>query len=298
MSEPVGTGSPGEWPRGLPEHVTTPLLARITAQSLDEDYRVVAERRATGAGEAPPPGRPRWVAASVIAAFGILITTAAVQTSARAEVVDASRSTLIGRIGAERDQVRAQQDEIATLQDETIELGADLEETTDDLQDRTTELRRLEVRTGFVAVRGPGVVVTVDDNPQGDVTQMVRDEDLALLVDGLWSAGAEAVAINDQRITALAGIHNRGLAIEVGGRAVNPPYVVRAIGDVDTLAADLFDTTHGERFFALADGLGFVHRLQNEDDLSLPGARDPLLRWVGRGTAGKPDLDDDKEATP
>jgi uncharacterized protein YlxW (UPF0749 family) len=293
----VDTGArPGEWPHGVPEHVTRPLLDRIIEQSLDEDYRQVALRKA-GGPDPPPPGRPRVVAALMVAAFGVLVTTAAVQTSANADVVDASRTTLIGRITDEREQAERQQKRIASLQDDTIALEDELDDLTADLQSATAEQRRLEVRTGYVAVTGGGLRVTVNDNPDGDVSQLVRDEDLALLVDGLWGAGAEAIAINDRRLTPLTGIHNRGIAIEVGDRPVNPPYIVAAIGDVDTLAADLLDTTHGEQFFELATGLGFPHSLQNVDEMTLPGARGPVLRYVGRGTAGKPGMDD-KEGPP
>ncbi len=59
-----------------------------------------------------------------------------------------------------------------------------------------------------------------------------------MLVDGLWEAGAEAIAINDQRINALGGIRNTSRAIHVNGRPVNAPYVVSAIGDPRTCRPD------------------------------------------------------------
>ena len=288
---------PAEWPGGLPEHVTTPLLDRITEQSLDEDYRQVAQRRG-GAAAPPSPRAARLVAAAMVAVFGVLITTAAVQTSANEDVVDASRTTLIGRINDERAQAEAQQERIGSLQADPIARADELAARTAAQQAALAAQRRLEVLTGYVGVRGPGLSVSVNDNPSGDVSQLVRDEDLALLVDGLWAAGAEAIAINDRRLTSLTGIHNRGVAIEVGGVAVNPPYVVRAVGDVDTLAANLLDTTHGQQFFQLADGLGFLYSLDNVDDLQLPAARGPVLRYVGRGVAGKPGKDELEEANP
>jgi hypothetical protein len=79
-----------DWRRPLPPHVTTPLLTRIIEQSMDEDYQQVALRR-NGDGRPTPPGRPRLVAAAVVVVFGVLVTTAAVQTSRNADVDDASR---------------------------------------------------------------------------------------------------------------------------------------------------------------------------------------------------------------
>lgn len=284
-----------EWEQALPAHVTTPLLTRITEQSLDEDYRQVALRKETAGPRPAGPARPRLIATGVIAVFGILVTTAAVQTSANADITDASRETLIQRINAERDQVEGQQQRIADLQDETIKLQDDLETLTEDQSVATARVRRLEVSTGHVPVRGEGIRVVVSDPPNPtDPSELVRDEDLAWLVDGLWRAGAEAIAINDQRLNALGSIRNVGPAVKVNSLPVNPPYIVQAIGDTLTLQANLLDTTHGQRFFDLADRLGFEVDMQNDDELQLPAARGPDVLYARKGTSGKPDMKDEE----
>lgn len=286
-----------EWPRrALPDHVVTPLLTRITEGSLDEDYRQVALRKAGSTGSPPPrSGRPHLVAAVVIAVFGVLVTTAAVQTSRNSAVTDAGRETLIQRVKAERRVVAEEQRTIADLQDDTIAAEDDLAALTARQQAELARQRRLEVRTGFVAVTGPGVRVTVTDPVDvTDVNDLVRDEDLALLVNGLWSAGAEAISINGQRLTMLTAIRNSGVAVHVNTRPVNPPYVVSAIGDMDTLQANLLDTSLGARFFDVADQLGFGINMQNVEELSLPALRGPRLHHAQRGTTGKPGLDDEE----
>lgn len=282
-----------EWPRSLPHHVTTPLLTRITEESLEADYHEVAQRRAAAGGEASDaaPRRLQLIAATVVALFGVLVTVAAVQTSRNAEITDASRATLIARVKLEREAVSAQQARIAELQDANIRLEGELDEVTVDQQAQLSRQRRLEVRTGFVQVTGPGVRITVDDAPDGDETQLVYARDLAMLVNGLWRAGAEAIAINSQRLTPLSAIRNAGLAVEVNNRPVNPPYAVQAIGDPGTLQANLLDTTHGLRFFDLAGDLGFVVTRQNEGELTLPAARGPRLQYVRRGTSGPPGME-------
>ncbi len=267
--------------RPLPEHVTTPLLTLITEHSMDDDYREVARRRPPGA--AGPKGRTAWVAA-VVGVFGVLVATAAVQTSRNADTADAGRATLIARVQAERGVVERQQEEVAELQRDNIELQDTRSEVVADQRAAQARLRRLQVATGYTAVTGPGVRIVVQDTPEGDVTQMVRDEDLALLVDGLWSAGAEAISINDQRLTVLSAIRNVGPAVHVNSKPVNPPYTVQAIGDTLTLQADLLDTTHGQQFFDLADDLGFKYTMENEPTLALPSAPGPRLRHVEAGT--------------
>jgi uncharacterized protein YlxW (UPF0749 family) len=285
-------------PSQLPERVTMPLLTLITQQSLDEDYHHVAERRSPQAPR-PSHGRPHRTAAVVIAVFGLLVTIAAVQTSRNASVNDASRVTLVQQITAERDRVSNLQDQIVRLRERNVGLQERLDQMTSTAQTTVARMRRLETNTGFVAVSGPGVRATVDDAPNGDPAQAVRDEDLALLVDGLWSAGAEAIAINGQRLTTLSAIRNSGPAIHVNGRPLAPPYTVLAIGDTRTLQADLLDSTHGSEFYSLARQLQFVFELRNEDSMSLPAAPDRLLR-LRHATAGTAERDDhiDEETTP
>ena len=129
-------------------------------------------------------------------------------------------------------------------------------------------------------MHGPGVRITVDNRPGVEVDSEIRDEDLAILVDGLFEAGAEAIAINDQRVNALGGIRNTGRAIHVNGRPVNAPYVVSAIGDDRTLQADLLQTSEGQEWFALVNGLDFVYEPENVDDIRLPAAPERPLRGV------------------
>jgi uncharacterized protein YlxW (UPF0749 family) len=263
-------------PPVLPERVHLPLLTLITQQSLDEDYLVAAERRAAGAPR-PPRGRPQRVATLVVAAFGILVSTAFVQTSRNADVEDAGRATLINRLETERDRLAQQQTQVADLRERNLELEEELGRLADSEQEVLVTNRRLEVRTGFLRVSGEGVRVTVVDRPDADAVQLVQDSDLRALVNGLWEAGAEAIAVNGQRLTSRSAIRWSGLAIEVNYKGTASPYVVEAVGDTRTLSARLFDTTSGLRFAGTADRYGFTYDVQNVDQLSLPSGPQQYL---------------------
>jgi uncharacterized protein YlxW (UPF0749 family) len=284
----------------LPDRVTMPLLTRITQQSIDEDYVHVAERRRR---QGRPPSRSKAgshrVAVVVVALFGILVATAAVQASRQAGVNSQSRSTLISQISARSDDVSRKQSRIVRLRSTNVSLGERLATLTRTDAAAADRVQGLETVTGFGPVTGEGVKIVVDDAPGGDVTQLVRDEDLALLVDGLWNAGAEAVSINGQRLSALSSIRNVGITIKVNSRAVSPPYTVKAIGDTATLQAKLLESTHGQEFYSLVDQLGFVFDVQNEDSLSLPAAPLRQLLSVTAGTAAQNrDQKRSQETTP
>ena len=110
----------------------------------------------------------------------------------------------------------------------------------------------------------------------------MRATDLRLLVNGLWRAGAEAIAINGRRLSAISAIVNSNISVQVNRSPLTPPYVVSAIGD-DTLAGQLQASTSGVQFQALADQFGFVVDRQNESELAPPGgARHPAAAALRR----------------
>lgn len=285
-----------------------PLLTLITQQALDEDYRVVADRRASAA----PPGestgrphreraqrgstrpRPHWTAAVVVAVFGLMVAIAAVQTSAGQDVRSASRTTLVAQISAGQDRLADLQRRIVRLREAVVAQQTRLDRVTSDQQAAATRLQRAGAATGFGAVSGPGVRVTVDDAADGT---LVRDRDLRLVVNGLWRAGAEAIAVNGQRLTARSAIRNSGDAIRVNNRSLSPPYVVTAIGDEQTLQADLMETTTGLEFRDTAETFGFPWSMENVDQQTLPAApaRVARLRFAVKGTAEQNQHDQQRE---
>jgi uncharacterized protein YlxW (UPF0749 family) len=260
-----------------PEHVTAPLLALITQRSLDADYEHVAARRRASGPDATHPV-PRRTAAIVLLVFGLLVTVAAVQTSRNASVDEASRASLIAQIGLRHQSVAMLQRQLTQAQSDQLGLQRAVTHQQTLQQAANARLQHLEVRTGFGAVRGPGIQVTVNSAPGSDASQTVRDSDLSLLADALWSAGAEAISVNGERLTVLSSFRNVGIGILVNSRPVNPPYVFDVIGDPDTLPADLLSSSAGGQWYALKDSLGFRFDVTNGGTMSLPAAPPQHLR--------------------
>jgi len=284
--------------RPLPEHVTTPLLTLITARSMDEDYAHVAQQRAT-AGELPTGSpKPHWISMVAVGVLGLMMAVVAVQTDRRAEVDELGRAALIDQIELRRERVANLQSQAGELNDSIRTSVTRAAEFDGQLEELESNVSRLEVRTGFSPVRGEGVRITVDNQPGVDVNNEIRDEDLAYLVDGLWAAGAEAIAINDQRINLLGGIRNTSRAIHVNGRPVNAPYVISVIGDNDTLQARLLESSQGQAWFALVNTFGFRYASENVDDIRLPAAPGPVLRDVIEMDAAPNGMPEGEEAAP
>lgn len=246
------------------------LLKQIIEHPIEPDYAVVAARRAEP-GASGGSRSARWVFGLVVLLIGAMFAIAALQTTRSQPAIQDERHELVSRIKsaqATRDGLREKADTLAAgnARLRTTGLG-------DDAQDRAlrSKLSGLETATGAAAVTGPGLTVVVDDAPSGHGQNRVLDVDLQILVNGLWQAGAEAVQINDQRITNLTAIREAGQAITVNYRSLTPPYTVRAIGDSRTLQARLLETRAGPWWNALKQNQGMRYDVSDSDRLDLDG---------------------------
>lgn len=275
------------------------LLDHITATSLDEDYAHVAEkkaaeREATHDGDQASNGSSRrrrnLHGASVVALLllGLLLTVAGVQTSKGEPVLQASRASLVDQAKNRRAELEQARNHVLRLRKEVARAQAARQAAAEARTTVDEQLQSLEVLTGAAAVTGPGVKIVVDDNPDAVTDrQTVQDVDLQLLVNGLWTAGAEAVSINGQRITNLTAIRLAGDAITVNLRSLSQPYTISAIGDPDQLPARFVESAAGSWWLNLKSVYGLQFTMTREDSLTVPAAPPLILRHAKRLGAGR-----------
>ncbi len=136
------------------------------------------------------------------------------------------------------------------------------------------EAGRLQTAAGTAALRGSGIVVEVRDAAAADggdsTDERVQDIDLQLVVNTLWEAGAEAVAVNGERIVATSAIRSAGGAILVNFRVLTSPYRVVALGDPATLEKRFGSSEIAERFRRWAEIYGLGMTIARERKLSVP----------------------------
>lgn len=108
----------------------------------------------------------------------------------------------------------------------------------------TKELNSLKLAAGFLPVKGPGIEVTLNDSPQIPVGKdptnyIIHDYDLRLVVNALWHGGAEAIAINGQRLISTSSIRCAGNTILVNYTRLASSYKVQAIGNSQKMSKAL-----------------------------------------------------------
>ena len=108
------------------------------------------------------------------------------------------------------------------------------------------DLERYQLLAGYKDGEGPGVIITIDDSPSNDYLDngdgsfiMYNFEVLLDLINKLNAAGAEAIAINDQRYTANTEIYYSSNSLFINSVPTRPPFIIKAIGDPETLEAAL-----------------------------------------------------------
>ncbi|WP_026058066.1 DUF881 domain-containing protein [Streptomyces sp. SS] len=284
------TGSPPPRP-----DASMSLLNNVMDHALDDGYAEATARRAAEGG-----GLPRSLRAKLGVAAGLLLAAAVVTVGAAearisAPVVAKERQELIDRIEAEtatadrlEEDVERIRAEVGNRQRQALQQGGDQAEL-------------VALLSGATPVHGPGVKLVIDDAKGTDTggggprestgfsdTGRVRDRDMQRVINGLWESGAEAVAINGQRLTSLSAIRAAGDAILVDNRPLVPPYTVLAIGDGQRLSTAFQDSADGQYLHALVENFGIRSSISAEGDVSLPAAPSLTVRTAeprGAGTA-------------
>ncbi|MEV6482349.1 DUF881 domain-containing protein [Streptomyces sp. NPDC051576] len=265
------------------------LLTNVMDHSLDDGYaEAAARKKAAGASGMPKTLRAKLGLAAGLVLAALVVTLGAAQARVAAPVVAKERQELIDRI----DKETASADK--------------LEGTVDTLRDDVSARQRAALKTsggsgqadlvsmlsGATAVHGPGVRLVVDDakeassgggdNPRETAdfsdTGRVRDRDMQRVVNGLWAAGAEAVSINGQRLTALSAIRAAGDAILVDNKPLVPPYTVLAVGDGQRLSTRFQNGADGLYLHALEENYDIRATIAVESDLRLPAAPSVIVR--------------------
>ncbi|MGI9862636.1 DUF881 domain-containing protein [Moorella naiadis] len=184
------------------------------------------------------------------------------------------------------DIIHSLEKEDASLENRIADLRQQIEglqkqhaQGTDQLAGIQQEIDKLRLSAGLTAVTGPGITVTLDDNNAGaEAAQksspatykpddfIIHDKNVLYMVSDLKAAGAEAIAVNDQRIVANSDIRCVGTVIMVNSTRLAPPYIIQAVGNPDKLEAAALRSLD----FVDLKSRDFPVKVVKNDSLNLP----------------------------
>lgn len=275
----------------------TQRLVDLVLNPQDPGYEAAARRKAA----AGTSGVRRWYDRPAVMAgclvIGFLLAVAWVQTHRSAPEEAKVHDSLVNRVRA----AETTGNDLAAEEARLTARAAQLQRAA--LGGSTALTRALsldQLLAGEVAATGPGLQVTLSDpataaNPTAAAGHGSRvpasgghillDRDVRSVVNQLWADGAEAIAVNGIRLTPTSAIRFAGDAVLVDFNPIASPYVIDAIGNADSLDTGFAGSSVASRYqtLAAAKGIGFSFAEQNE--LALPAAALPALRYAHSGTA-------------
>ncbi len=247
--------------------------------------------------------RPTWrlVAAGVFVLAGTLFVTSGLAADGL-DLRASSVTDLDSVVRQQRQRADALQQRVAQLSREVDRLGADVDDAqVSELQSQVAALRG---PAGFEAVRGPAVTVVLTDAPKADIARavelgqitadklLVHQQDIQAVANALWAGGAEAMTLQKQRVISTTGIKCVGNTVVLHGVPYAPPYVITAIGDVDSLLASLDsnDYIDGYKTYVAAYNLGY--EVSTSADVTMPAYDGRSeLRYAEAGAVSTVDRD-------
>lgn len=187
---------------------------------------------------------PSWQLTLFVAllVLGFLVAAQLATEAPRVRYTTQERSPLLETAG----QLQAQQDalEVAILDlrariQEAEGAGTGSAAVVAELNDQLQEAR---IAAGLIALTGTGIVLQLEDSLEpvapdtNEADYLVGSLDLRTVIEELWAAGAEAIAVNGERITPTSAIIDIGPSVLVNSAYLAPPYQVTALGPADLYA--------------------------------------------------------------
>jgi len=228
------------------------------------------------------------IAASIL--LGFLLTVQFRSTAARLPVREQSRLASVDAVRRLEGEQRDLKQRIAGLRTQV----AALQRNTDSMLSSAAvaaDLDQQRVLAGLVAMRGPGLIVTLDDSTkiigQADDANnyIIHDYELRDAVSLLWLAGAEAIAVNGERIVNVSSLYCVGSTILVNDTRLSPPYEVRGIGDPAVLEQAVQNPRNLAKLRARVKTYGIQFKVAAQKEITVPAFGGNLhIRYARPGT--------------
>ena len=226
----------------------------------------------------------------VVCLLAGLLLAATHGVSGGGEIRRSDAPRLVDLVRAEQssvDRLSAERDALATRIDNTH--GRSISGALAAMLKRSAELAE---DAGAAAVHGPGLVVTLTDAQRDANGRFPRDaspddlvvhqQDIQAVLNGLWSAGAEAIQMQDQRLIATSAPRCVGNTLLLNGRTYSPPYTITAVGDATAMQAALAAAPLVTLYkqYVVRFGLGYDEAVR--PDVQIAGYTEPIRMQFAR----------------
>ena len=179
-----------------------------------------------------------------------------------AQALEQDNINLRGQLQAIEDAIKRDNDRLA--------------QTSQQAQQAQMAARDLKEKAGLTKVSGPGISIDLGNGNDPHVTGdnrrdwLVKYLDIQDVVNLLWSANAEAVGVNGQRVVTTSSFYVAGTDVLLNEVHLTSPYHLEAIGDGNHFNDMLSDANNLSELKTRSDVYQLKFHWQTERDLTLP----------------------------
>jgi uncharacterized protein YlxW (UPF0749 family) len=221
----------------------------------------------------------------VALAAGVLFATSG--RTAQGTDLRAGEVTELSELISERETAIARQaGQLADLQQQVERLTAQAASRNSDVAAAQSAGDAGALSAALMPLSGPGVVITLDDapaRPDGSLPVNARPDDLVIhqsdvqaVVNAVWAAAADGVAIMDQRLIATSAVRCVGNTLLLQGRTYSPPFLITAIGDAAAIRAQLAVSPQVAVFQQAVEDFGLTFSVRERPEVTVPAYDGPL----------------------
>ena len=185
--------------------------------------------------------RPSWqvTLGAALLVLGFLIAAQLSSEGPRIRYTTQERTPLLetaAELQTQQDDLRAR---ILQLRAQIQDVESQGVGSADLVRQLNDALEQARIAAGLIPLTGTGIVLQLEDSqqpvpPDGSQSDyLVGSRDIRTVVQELWMAGAEAIAVNDERVTPSTAIIDIGSSLLVNSAYLAPPYQVTALGPAD-----------------------------------------------------------------
>jgi uncharacterized protein YlxW (UPF0749 family) len=233
--------------------------------------------------------RPQW-AVSIAGALAVIGFVGYAQWNGspeRAQFATSVQQVLAQQVTKLEDEQQDLRAQVAAAEAQVLAFQAASTTSSSALAEVNQRLEAARLAVGLTTLRGPGVLIEVADSkrivPEGEnpANYIVLVDDLRDIVAALWASGAEAIAINDERLVATSSIYGVGASILVNTAFLSPPFQIKAIGAEGLLDRFNANPAFRGRVAQRIDLFGLEYASQAADALEVPAfVGNTRFRWA------------------
>lgn len=273
------------------------LLRTLLSDHLDAGYLEAAEARKNGAAPRARLAEWGWQAIAAIA-IAVVFAAAVAQTTRIAPGVMQEQQSLLASIRGEQRDSGALESTRDQLSSEVAGARRSQLEGNEQGKELLNRLDQLGLAAATTEVRGPALIVTLaDPGGSGDLSdvskeriprsqQVILDRDMQLVVNSLWTSGAEAISVSDVRIGPNVTMRQAGGAILVDNQPTSSPYRIVAIGPANTIKSAFERSPGMARMRLLQKSYGIRLTLATQENVQMAPAASRDVKYAKEIPAG------------